>query len=501
MRTLLSNANFYYRNRIDNNVKAILVDSGKIDHIFLQGEALPQDASILDLRGLYVYPGFIDTHTHSFEGGLYSAGVDLYDCKNIAEVLEKISDALLKLRNKEDNMLFCWRLDENALAESRFPTVQELDSLSSDTSILIRRIDGHSCVVNSFARKQIAQLTGNQVNVLRGEDNDHAVHWFHGNCGQEKIFEAYQTAAHIALKGGFTTIHTMIGDAEHSITHYSFIDGQLHHFPIEYILYPQSFNLEAALDAGATRIGGCILADGSIGSHTAGLTKPYEDSKENYGTLYKTDDFWYKFIRSAHQHNLQVGVHCLGDRAIRQINNAYLKLAKEDYKDIRHQLIHCEITPNDLVLQIKTSGAIPVMQPAFDHYWGGTEGFYSSRLGAQRTLIMNRLKTFVNNNIKVTGGSDWYITELDAIKGMCAAMNHHNKSERLSPKEAIQIYTSNAAYLSHDETRLGLLEQGFQADFTILDSQLSILSTVENTHVKAVIKRGELVFGDFETII
>jgi predicted amidohydrolase YtcJ len=398
-------------------------------------------------------------------------------------------------------MIFAFRFDENQVAERRFPFLSEMDQVCPDKPLLLRRIDGHSCVVNSFAQKQFfsafpglaaANIAANAA--ISGELNDLIVHWFHSNCSPQMIVAAYHQAAAIAAQNGHTSIHTMIGDAKDSITHYQLMRDHLADFPIEYILYPQSFNIAAALDAGATRIGGCILADGSLGSYTAALSRPYQDKQDEYGRLYQTDAFWDQFLTAATTAGLQVGIHCIGDRAIRQINDVYLRLQRKYQHDLRHEIIHAELTPDDLVAEIALSHAVCVMQPAFDQYWGGETGFYHRVLGRERALQMNRFHSLSQQGITVTGGSDWYITELDAIRGIIAALQHHNPQERLTPFQAISLYTKNAAWLAHDENRLGQLAPGYQADFVCLDADLMQPENAERAKVIATYKAGKCIY-------
>jgi len=495
MKVLYYNAKIYQNDEYSPPAYALLVESGLIQAIFNKHDTVPHDALAIDLNGDFIYPGFIDTHTHSYEGGLYANGIDLMDCRTIAEVLESLSAGIRARNTGDDSSYYAWRLDETKLRENRFPTLAEVDAICPRANLLIRRIDGHSCLANSHARKQIADLKDYSPEVLRAGANDRAVYWFHRNTDDETILAAYHTAARIALKGGFTGIHTMIGDAQMDITHYSLLRQHLRDYPIEYTIYPQTFNIEAALKAGAERIGGCILADGSIGSHTAAVSKPYLDAPDARGELYHPDDFWKDFINKAHQHGLQVAVHCIGDRAIRQINDIYLHLAQTVPKDLRHQLIHCELTPIDLIRQIKQSGAVPVMQPAFDKYWGGESGFYATKLGVERAQMMNRFSSMFKAGITITGGSDWYVTELDALQGIFAAIHHQTCSERLSITEAIDIYSKNAAWLSHSENKTGQIKPGFQADFTILNQQLDYDADPGKYQISKVIKRGEIVYS------
>jgi predicted amidohydrolase YtcJ len=516
---LFINAAFHLLNDELQTANAILVENGKIDGIF--HDALPHftDCETIDLKGLQVYPGFIDTHAHCFEGGLYSQSIDLSKVSSIRQVLEKLDEFYQKCNKNEITEIDAFRFDENNVAEKRFPTLAELNCVCPDIPLVLRRVDGHSSTVNGIAWKKFCEgnksyleknmhfdrlsvtacvgMTDNinQIGVLSGELNDKVVHWFHNNLSEQAILNAYQQASKIALTNGITTVHTMVGDSQNSITHYKLLKDNLALFDVEFILYPQSFNIKQALEVGATRIGGCILSDGALGSHTAALSQAYSDNPRTTGLLYHDDAFWSKFITESHNHGLQVAVHCIGDRAIKQINDIYLKLYQQKSHDLRHELIHCELTPNDLVEEIVQSHAIPVMQPAFDLYWGAESGFYHKVLGEKRHRKMNRFQTFLKKGVTVTGGSDWYITELDALQGIRAAVNHHNPLERLNAISAIDLYTRNAALLSHDGDRLGKLSIGFDADFVCLDKDILTSGGLAAARVIATYKRGKQVYS------
>jgi predicted amidohydrolase YtcJ len=505
MRKLFINASFHLMTNREDTGVAIQVENGIITKIYHDKPLVMLDYEIVDLEGRHVYPGFIDTHAHCFEGGLYSQSLDLSKVHTLKQTLELIDAYYTSNKAEKAYQLDAFRFDENNIDAERFPTMKELDSVCPDIPLVLRRIDGHSSVVNTAAWKIFTENNQRYLNgsedkqdadfVLRGSLNDKLVHWFHENCSDETILNSYARASEIALANGITTIHTMVGDADDSIMHYRFLQENLSKFQVNFIAYPQSFNIKAALDEGAERIGGCILADGSLGSYTAALRLPYNGKPDNSGILNHSNEFWQRFITEAVVNNLQVAVHCIGDRAIKQINDIYLNLKSKNNQDLRHELIHCELTPDDLVSEIAESGAFAVMQPAFDLYWGCNGGYYERALGVARKKQMNRFNTLKSKGITITGGSDWYITELDALQGIYAATHHNNPEERLDWFDAVKMYTANAASLSHDENKLGFLKAGYWADFITLEHEISSNTLNKGNNVMATYKNGMLVYN------
>src|SRR5690554_3962982 len=176
-----------------------------------------------------------------------------------------------------------------------------------------------------------------------GKWNDDVCRQCDRNISEDWGVKADMRGGTIGIKSGPTTIHSMIGDAASDPLHYQLIAEMKGEFALDLILYPQIFDVNRALQLKSHRVGGCILADGSFGSHTAALTRPYCNDKNNSGRLYKSDDEWDEFITMAHNSGLQVAVHCIGDAAIKQILRAYIKAERGNRQNLRHQIIHCEL--------------------------------------------------------------------------------------------------------------------------------------------------------------
>ena len=72
MKKLFYNAQFFSMDSEPAVYNAVLCENGKVKEVF---SAVPSniDCQKVDLSNAYVFPSFIDAHTHCFEGGLYHA--------------------------------------------------------------------------------------------------------------------------------------------------------------------------------------------------------------------------------------------------------------------------------------------------------------------------------------------------------------------------------------------------------------------------------------------
>jgi hypothetical protein len=63
------------------------------------------------------------------------------------------------------------------------------------------------------------------------------------------------------------------------------------------------------------------------------------------------------------------------------------------------------------------------------------------------------------------------VERLDPWQAMARAVarDEHTPAERLTPREAMELFTRGSAYAAGDEERLGTLEPGKHADFLVLD--------------------------------
>lgn len=68
-----------------------------------------------------------------------------------------------------------------------------------------------------------------------------------------------------------------------------------------------------------------MLGDGSLGSRTAFLSQPYNDDKSTRGIAIFTQEQFDEMVMLAHEHNMQIAIHAIGDGILDRILNAYKK--------------------------------------------------------------------------------------------------------------------------------------------------------------------------------
>lgn len=510
MDTLLINGNIITLASAIPFAEAIAIQDGKIAAVGTTAELNSKYQSatqVIDLKGKTVLPGFIDTHTHLTDTGIDTLGVDLSETHSITEIQDKLAAFAKHLAPGE------WVIgsgyDDSVLAEKRFPTRYDLDKKVGDFPVCITRRDGHSCVVNSIGLK-LLQLppetdgyekdpkTGEPTGIMRRAAVSPTGDKVLGQLTDTQRLKGLNQAVNQAIKKGITTIHALEGGGPLSEKNLAVLFANQDKLPVRIIIYHQTCNVALAQKEGLPRIGGCLLIDGSIGSHTAAVTEPFNDKPESTGVLYFTDQELYGFIEAAHCAGLQVSMHAIGDRAIDQILNAYQKvLTKYPRKDHRHRIEHYELPRPEQIKLTAELGILLGMQPTFDYLWGGAGQLYETRLGLKRSFDSNPFRAILDAGIKIAGGSDSYVTPMDPMLGIHSAVNHFSPSSRVTVDEAIQMYTTTAAYASFEENQKGTIEPGKLADLAVLDKNPYQVPTTElkDVPVAMTICRGEIVYS------
>lgn len=440
----------------------------------------------------YILPGFIDSHVHLLDVGLRR----IFPSLEGVECLEEIYERLLEGYKRAQDLGFIvgWDFEEDRIREKRVPLKKELDRVVKEIPLIVLRKDGHSSFLNtkSFERIFEQEYPGIELDkhkeptgVVKGEANEEVLRYIRRNLPREIIIEAYIIASKEAVSKGITTLAALVGSDDPEDRSCEILLEIRDRLKIDVLPFYQTTDIERVRRLGLERIGGCILIDGSFGSHTAALRQGYKDNPENRGILYFSDEELFKFLKSADDASLQTAVHAIGDRAVEQVVRIYERFLKDN--PLRHRIEHAELLDEELIKRIAGLGLILSVQPTFERLWG--RDMYRERLG-ERAESTNPFKRLIEAGVLIIGGSDAPITPLNPLLGISSATTHPNPSLSLSRLEATELFTTKAAYGIFRENEIGRLKKGFWADFCVLDSD----PLKGEAKILEVYKKGERIF-------
>ncbi len=465
--------------------------------------ALPR-ARVIDLQGRAVLPGFIDTHVHMMHTGLNLLALDLSAARSIEEIKELLAERARSI--PPGNLIRGIRVDDSMLLENRMPHRFDLDQVSRIHPIFLARIDGHSSSCNSLAlnimdierntQGLVLDSSGQPTGVLRSVAHKLGRLRISNLLNPDDKARGLRLACKKAAAKGLTTLHALEGGALFVDSDYYEVCDYSSQSQVRIITYFQTLDVEKAARAGASRIGGCIPLDGSLGSYTAALYEPYSDNLSEQGVLYYSDDEIKRFVYESSRAQMQISLHAIGERAIDQALLAYKNAAaRVSGYHWSNRIEHFLLATDEQVKRAADLGLIISVQP-YDHYiWGRPERLIGRRLG-KRLPRANRYRTWTEKGLILAGSSDSDVTEFNPLGGIYGAMFQYNESERLSLKESLALYTINAAMAGNEQIVKGSLEKGKLADLVILTSAMQNAEQLENIDVELTMVGGRVVYGD-----
>ena len=460
----------------DGVYKYLVEENGSI--LFV-GNKLPDEfknAELVDLGDKALSPAFVDTHQHFASLSTFNAGLNVMEAESNEEIAGMIGEYASKTRNKT---IIAFGASPHSVKEGRLINREEIDAVCLGKEVMVVKYDGHACIVSTpllkKLDKKLSKLRGYHPDT--GEMNQEAFFacsdYISGSLSIPDLFRNMQNCTDYLASKGIGAIHTVSGVgfvANLDITIEKLFAKSLRNgFQIR--VFPQALNTNVAVSRRIPRIGGCFecALDGCFGSRDAALYEPYADAEGGEGILYYSDEKVIEFCRKANRLGLQIELHAIGDKAFDQAARA-LKAALDDCprENHRHGIIHdCLPTEEGIAICRQYNIQMPV-QSAFIGWKQEPDAYLEDLLGAERASRLNPIRTFADNGITVSFGSDAPCTDPDPIKWIHKAVNHSNPAERITVRQALRMATYNGAYTTFDEKERGSLEAGKTADMVIL---------------------------------
>ncbi len=156
---------------------------------------------------------------------------------------------------------------------------------------------------------------------------------------------------------------------------------------------------------------------------------------------------------------------CIRD-SVEGVRAAAEKVGLARVRAARHRVEHAEMLTPETIAAFAELGLTASVQPAFDALWGGEEGMYAARLGAERARTLNPLAALLKAGVPLAFGSDSPVTPLDPWGTVRAAAFHRTPEHRVSVRAAFTAHT-RGGWRAVGRDDAGVLVPGAPADYAV----------------------------------
>ncbi|GGT42807.1 amidohydrolase [Streptomyces kurssanovii] len=461
---------------------AMVVEKGHVAWVGSEGaaDAFASGADeVVDLEGALVTPAFTDAHVHTTSTGLALTGLDLSGAASLAEALRLVRE-YGAAHPAAGHVLLGHGWDATRWPERRPPSRAELDEAAGGRPLYLPRVDVHSAVVTTALLDLVPGVTG-----LAGFHPDapltaaahHAVRAAaHAAVTPAQRRAAQREALSRAASLGIGSIHECAGPEISDEADFTSLLALSRAEPGPRVVGYWAEQVADEKDAlrirelGASGAAGDLFVDGSLGSHTACLHAPYADAPATSGSAHLDAAAVAAHVTACTRAGLQAGFHAIGDAALSAVVDGVRAAADllglERVRAARHRIEHAEMLTPETIAAFAEFGLTASVQPAFDAAWGGEDGMYAERLGAERARTLNPYAALLRAGVPLAFGSDSPVTPLDPWGTVRAAAFHRTPEHRISVRAAFTAHTRGGwRAVGHDEA--GVLVPGAPADYAV----------------------------------
>jgi hypothetical protein len=261
------------------------------------------------------------------------------------------------------------------------------------------------------------------------------------------------------------------------------------------------------------RIGGAkYFADGSLGARTAWMLEPYNDGGSGLPVVPMAE--LAGAIQRGAAAGLPVGIHAIGDRAIRELLDVFSEVLPQlpiancqlpiGNSPLPHRIEHVQHSTREDLLRLGSLGLVASVQPI---HLVDDMALVERAIG-ERGRWAYAFRTLLDSGAVLALGSDSPVASPNPFWGIHAAVTRQRRDgtpaggwypeERLTVAEAVAGYTLGPAYASGQLDRLGSIAPGKLADVVVLDRDIFAVPPAEiaGTQPALTIFDGAVVYSN-----
>jgi predicted amidohydrolase YtcJ len=524
--TLVVNADIVTMDPDKPSAESMAVSGDRIVAVGTESEvraAIGDYTKFHNLEGRTVVPGFIETHDHLYMSSSQYVVTDVtpFTTPTLAAALEKIKHT----QPNDEGWIIGFGADQQLYEEKRGPTRDLLDEMFPKTPVMIFHLSGHGGFVNSEAlrRAGVDETTPDPTGGYYEKDEKGRLSGY--LSGQPAMYsvktfpnptpEIARLAAEARAAKGVTTA------SEFAIMNIFVLEGLQEAtssptFPVRVVA--GLFSTIPDFDEVAPRLKNYendlfkipfikTWTDGSIQGGTGHLSEGYQDHDMGGDGATGSQEFFNKQVLRMYELGLWPAIHANGDGAVDVALNAvqYAKetLGEKAAKDIRPQLIHVQYSRPEQIKRMAELKAYPTFFTTHVYYYGDIH--YETTLGPERAQRLSAMGDAFREGVVPAMHNDPPVTPVDPLFNIWIAVKRQSKSGRvlgadqaITPQQALEAYTINAAFQFGMEKEAGSLEVGKYADFVVLDRNPLKVDPDEIRHIEvlATVRGGLITYSD-----
>ncbi|SEH18884.1 hypothetical protein SAMN05428974_3128 [Sphingopyxis sp. YR583] len=492
--------------------------------------AAGKDATIRDLKGATMLPGFIDAHSHFTVATMSAGGLDLRAGRpvtDIAGVSAAIRDHLARTPAAPGRWITVWQFDHESLAEKRYITRAELDAIAPDRPLVVLHVSLHGAVANSAALKAAGidestpvppggMILRDDAGKLNGVLLEKAMFLMLAKMPQptaEQKLAALDAAQNAYFAEGYT--HAQDGATLPPDVAFLTSPAARERLKIDLALLPFSTGLDGLLAnpglqfgryQGHVKLQGIkFVLDGSVQSRTGFFTRDYKRGSPEghhpwHGEPILSEEEFIAQARKVNDRGWQLFVHANGDAAIDMAIRGFDLLGIKAADNRRPIVIHSQFQRRDQLSAYKRIGVGPAYFSNHTWYWADV---HRTNFPAEVVDFISPFRSARAAGLTPSNHSDYSVTPLDTRFMLWTSMARVSPTgvvsgpdERLDAYEALQALTTGPAWQAFEEDRKGCIKPGLLADFVILDKNplTTPVDAIKDIRVLETVKEGRSVW-------
>lgn len=494
---------------------------------------------VIELAGRMVMPGFIEGHGHFLSLGDSKRKLDLSKAATWEEIVTLIAKEAAKAPAGQWIVGRGWHQGKWTSVPTPnvqgYPTHEALSRVTPNHPVLLTHGTGHMAFANAKAMelagvtKGTAEIAGGEI--LRDADGNptgvfrenamQPIHRAHSRSLASRTLEQIradrvaeaQLAAAECIQHGVTSFQ----DAGSTTVEAALLRemAEANQLPLRlWIMLDDSNDVLArrltearvvgAADGKFTVRGIKRLFDGAIGTHGAWLLLPYDDLPGSTGNNTLPLESLERTAELAIEHQYQLCVHAIGDRANREVLDVFERVFKKhnvNGADLRWRIEHAQhLDPTDIP-RFKKLGVVASMQGV---HATSDAPFVVARLGQRRAQQgAYAWRSLLDAGAIVINGTDVPVESVDPLASFYSSVTRKLPSgasffpeQSMTRMEALRSYTRDAAFAAFEDDSKGTLTVGKLADIVVLNHDLRTAPEADllKTRVELTIVGGKVVY-------